>query len=111
MRRALLLALLLLGSVAHAQTTAAPAGTQINPNKVIIGTTPGTVAGGDAVMPVNPQIMALRPMDPASLPACAFSDEGSVVYVAGSIRSLCVCRPVNGAANGADGYLWSCPPP
>ena len=48
MRRALLL-LLALGGATHAQTVAAPAGTQINPNLVIIGQQPGQVAGGDAL--------------------------------------------------------------
>jgi hypothetical protein len=43
------LAWLLLIGVAHAQTTAAPAGTQLNPNRVIIGPLPGQVAGGDAL--------------------------------------------------------------
>jgi hypothetical protein len=47
------LAWLLLGGIAQAQTAAAPAGTQINPNRVIIGTAPGTVAGGDALAGVS----------------------------------------------------------
>ncbi len=46
---------------AQAQTPAAPAGTQLNPNKIIIGTGPGTVAGGDALAATAEQAAAAIP--------------------------------------------------
>ena len=72
---------------------------------------PGPQAGQPAGAPVSSQIIRLTPIDPSALPVCGPTTEGSVAYVAGSIRSFCVCRTVNGEANAADGYLWSCPPP
>ena len=116
------LAWLFLAGVAHAQTPAAPAGTQLNPNRVVIGTTPGTVAGGDALAATKATAAAAAQAAAAAVPSAAITWDGqALTYAVPNGPRVCVvvgpaCPnllpnaaatvPANAIQDGQGGHLF-----